>query len=179
MDRGSWTESYSSAWPEFNNTVCTVQNATRYFLVFSMNTCSNCTQNDSSGICSSQGFRNASFMFDLMKFWLKYSRLKTMFKNLFNFLLTLWKLSLVFNLKYLSQFFIKSKDQGQFWNTRGVYFVPKFYNCPKARQVCGEKFYNCPQFARWAQWNILKFARFVPFVVSIEKKLGKFRYNFI
>jgi len=31
-------------------------------------------------------------------------------------LLLLRKLSLAFNLEYLSQFFIKFKDQGQFWN---------------------------------------------------------------
>ena len=31
-------------------------------------------------------------------------------------LLLLPKLSLAFNLEYLSQFFIKFKDQGQFWN---------------------------------------------------------------
>ena len=34
----------------------------------------------------------------------------------FNFLLTLQKSSLVSNLEYLSQFFFKFKDQGQFWN---------------------------------------------------------------
>ena len=31
--------------------------------------------------------------------------------------------------------------------SRGVYFVPKLYNCPKVWQMCGETFYNCPQFA--------------------------------
>ena len=30
---------------------------------------------------------------------------------------------------------------------RGVYFVPKLYNCPKAQQARDENFYNCPQFA--------------------------------
>ena len=49
---------------------------------------------------------------------------------------------------------------------RGVYFVPKLYNCPKARQAHDENFYNCPQFACCVQWNILKFAHFVPFVGS-------------
>ena len=34
----------------------------------------------------------------------------------FKFSMTFWKLSLAFNLEYLSQFFIKFKDQGQFWN---------------------------------------------------------------
>ena len=40
------------------------------------------------------------------------------FKNwlLFNFLLTLQKTSLLFNLEYLSQFFINFNDQCQFWN---------------------------------------------------------------
>ena len=49
---------------------------------------------------------------------------------------------------------------------RGVYFVPKPYNCPKVRQMHDENFYNCPQFACCVQWNILKFAHFVPFVGS-------------
>ena len=35
---------------------------------------------------------------------------------LFNFLLTLQKSSLIFNLEYPSHFFIKFKDQGQLWN---------------------------------------------------------------
>ena len=34
------------------------------------------------------------------------------------------KLSLVFNLEYLSQFFIKFKDLGQFWNVLGM-GIPK------------------------------------------------------
>ena len=50
--------------------------------------------------------------------------------------------------------------------SRGVYFVQKLYNCPKTRQKRGENFYNCPQFACCVQWNILKFAHFVPFVES-------------
>ena len=49
---------------------------------------------------------------------------------------------------------------------RGVYFVPKLYNCPIAQQGRDEKFYNCPQFAQCVQCNIFKFARFVPFVQS-------------
>ena len=39
---------------------------------------SNWTPNDSFGICSSWGFRNFPYMFNLMKFWLWYLRLKTM-----------------------------------------------------------------------------------------------------
>ena len=31
---------------------------------------------------------------------------------------------------------------------RGVYFVPKLYNCPKAQEARDENFYNFPQFAR-------------------------------
>ena len=38
--------------------------------------------------------------------------------------LTFQKLSLAFNLEYLSQFFIKFKDQGQFWNPL-VMRIPK------------------------------------------------------
>ena len=57
---------------------------------------------------------------------------------------------------------------------RGVYFVPKLYNCPKARQVRDENFYDCPQFACCAQWNILKFAHFVSFVESFLKNLANF-----
>ena len=34
---------------------------------------------------------------------------------------------------------------------RGVYFVPKLYNCPKVRQAHDENFYNCPQFALCTQ----------------------------
>ena len=43
---------------------------------------------------------------------------------LFNFLLNLQKSSLVFNLEYLSQFFIKFNDQGQFRNLL-VMRIPK------------------------------------------------------
>ena len=45
--------------------------------VFSMNSWSNQTSNDSFDICLSWGFRNTPYMFDLMKFWLSYLRLKT------------------------------------------------------------------------------------------------------
>ena len=41
-------------------------------------------------------------------------------------------------------------------------------------QVRGEIFYNCPQFACCAQWNILKFARFVPFVGLILQNWANF-----
>ena len=35
--------------------------------------------------------------------------------------------------------------------TRGEYFVPKLYNCPKAQQAHDEDFYNCPLFVRCVQ----------------------------
>ena len=57
---------------------------------------------------------------------------------------------------------------------RGVYFVPKLYNCPIARQERDEKFYNCPQFAWCVPCNILKFAHFVPFVQSILENWANF-----
>ena len=57
---------------------------------------------------------------------------------------------------------------------RGVYFVPKLYNCLKAQQVRDENFYNCPQFACCVQWNILKFTRFVPFIGSFLKNWANF-----
>ena len=44
-------------------------------------------------------------MLNLMKFWLRYLRFKFS-----------WKLSLAFHLEHVSQFFMKFKDQGQFWN---------------------------------------------------------------
>ena len=47
------------------------------FQVFSMNSLSNWTPDDSFGICLSWGFRNTPYMFNLMKFWLRYLRLKT------------------------------------------------------------------------------------------------------
>ena len=62
------------------NTVCAIQNATRYFRVFSMNSWSNWTSNDNLGICLWWGFQNFH-MFNLMKFWLIYLRLKTMDTN--------------------------------------------------------------------------------------------------
>ena len=34
---------------------------------------------------------------------------------------------------------------------RGVYFVPKLYNCPKVQQACDEIFYICPHFAHCVQ----------------------------
>ena len=56
-----------------------------------------------------------------------------------------------------------------FWIIRGVYFVPKLYNCPKARQACDENFYIFPQFpCCHFPLRIWKFASFVPFVGSIE-----------
>ena len=48
--------------------------------VFSMNSWSNWTSNDSFEICSSWGFPNNPYMFDLMKFWLSYLRLKRQLK---------------------------------------------------------------------------------------------------
>ena len=55
----------------------------------------------------------------------------------------------------------------------GVYILTQnFIIAPKAREARDENFYNCPQFARCAQWNILKFARLVPFVGSF-KKIGQ------
>ena len=52
----------------------------------------------------------------------------------------------------------------------GVYILSKnFLIAPKEQEVRGENFYNCPQFARCAQWNILKFVCFVSFVGSIKK----------
>ena len=45
--------------------------------VFSMISWSNWTPNDSFGICSSWGFQNCPWSLNLMKFWLRYLRLKT------------------------------------------------------------------------------------------------------
>ena len=63
-----------------NYTVCAIQNGTRYLSVFSMNSWSNWTSNDNLGICLWWGFQNFH-MFNLMKFWLIYLRLKTMDTN--------------------------------------------------------------------------------------------------
>ena len=65
------------------NQVITLQSARNslqqnVFHVFSMNSLSNWTPDDSFGICLSWGFRNTPYMFNLMKFWLRYLRLKTM-----------------------------------------------------------------------------------------------------
>ena len=81
---------------------------------------SNLKPNGSFEICSSWGFQNTPYMLNLMEFWLSYMRLKTSDttskSNFDSTLLLLWKLSLAFNHEYLSQFLIKFKDQGQFWN---------------------------------------------------------------
>ena len=62
--------------------------------------------------------------------------------------------------------------------TRGVYFVPKLYNCPKAQQVHDENFYNCPQFACCAM-KYLKISPFCALSWIIFKKLGKFEHDSI
>ena len=54
-------------------------------------------------------------------------------------------------------------------NTRGVYFVPKFYNCPKARGVRTENFYICPNSHNVRECNISNFAHFVLFLGSFLK----------
>ena len=56
------------------------------FLVFSKKTRSNWTPNDSFGFCSSRGFQNTPYMLNLIKFWLRYLRLKTVdiFKKLYS-----------------------------------------------------------------------------------------------
>ena len=81
---------------------------------------SNLKTNGSFEILSSWGFQNTPYMLNLMEFWLSYMRLKTSDttskSNFDSTLLLLWKLSLAFNHEYLSQFLIKFKDQGQFWN---------------------------------------------------------------
>ena len=53
------------------------------------------------------------------------------------------------NLCYLYYLFVVHAKKNpkcivQLDNVRGVYFVPKLYNCPKVQQICGENFYNCP-----------------------------------
>ena len=72
--------------------------------------------------------------------------------------------------------FVRDSD---FWP--GVYILSRnFIIAPKAWQAQDENFYNCPQFACCAQWNILKFACFVPFVGCFcLEKLSKFWYNSI
>ena len=80
---------------------------------------SNLTPNGSFKICSSWRFKNTPYMLNLMKFWLRYVMLKTIdTPSKFNFISTLlfWKLSLAFNLEYLSNFCINFQHQWQFQN---------------------------------------------------------------
>ena len=92
----------------------------RFLPFFYVKSWSNLKPNGSFEICSSWGFQNTPYMLNLMEFWLSYMRLKTSDttskSNFDSTLLLLWKLSLAFNHEYLSQFLIKFKDQGQFWN---------------------------------------------------------------
>ena len=56
---------------------------------FYVKSSSNLKPNDSFGICSSWGFRNTPYMLNLMKFWLRYLRLKTIdTTSKFNFIST-------------------------------------------------------------------------------------------
>ena len=49
----------------------------QFLHIFSVKSSSNLKPNNSFGICSSWGFRNTPYMLNLMKFWLRYLRLKT------------------------------------------------------------------------------------------------------
>ena len=101
------------------NTQCAAFTLRQRFLpFFYVKSSSNIRANDSFEICLSWGFQNTPNMLNLMKFWLRYLMLKTIdTPSKFNFISTLLfrKLSLAFNLEYLSNFFIKFKDL-LFWN---------------------------------------------------------------
>ena len=103
----------------------------RFLPFFYVKSSSNLKPNDSFEICLSWGFRNIPNMLNLMKFWLRYLLIKTIqlipLQNLISsqLLFILQKWSLAFNLAYLSHFFIKFKDQGQFWSL----LAWGFWNC--------------------------------------------------
>ena len=49
----------------------------------------------------------------------------------------------------------------------GVYILSQNFIIAPRGWARDENFYNCPQFEWCEQWNILKFAHFVPIVLSI------------
>ena len=99
--------------------------STRCFPRFSLKTMSTWSPNDSFGFCSSRELQNTPYMLNLMKFWLRYLRLKTIntrLKARLHFCrrnkscdeIKFWSGILI--IKYLSQNFIKLSMLGMFWN---------------------------------------------------------------
>ena len=104
-------------------TVEVIRKGTLCFPVCCLKSWSNLLPKNSFGICLSSGFQNTPYMLNLMKFWLIYLKLKTTdtikkfnFFYFFGIKFSYRKSSLVFNLEYLCQFFIKFNNQRQFRN---------------------------------------------------------------